>query len=198
MPSEPVTLILKFADSGWHVRWRTSSTETFHAVLEEFKDLLDLTERYWDPEAFEKGGWWVTYGALDKVGHLFSNYQTLRDELELEHWQRYEQLRKEARSRFEQSKQKQETPSKNGANAGGQTKQQNKSPKREEKREEVKLPRTSQEAFAILSLVPPVSLADVKRAYRAKAFKCHPDRGGSHAQMVVINAAFELAQKVAF
>jgi ATPase subunit of ABC transporter with duplicated ATPase domains len=154
-------------------------------VLEEFKDLLDLTERYWDPEAFEKGGWWVAYGALGKVGHLFRNYTTLRDELEREHWTHYEQQRQEAKKRAAQSEQKQEK--------GQQTQQ----PRREEKREEAKLPRTSQEAFRILSLVPPVSLTDVKRAYRAKAFRCHPDRGGSHAQMVVINAAFELAQKAA-
>ena len=187
MQSQPVTLILRFADSGWHVRWRTPNTETFHAVLEEFKALLDLTERYWDPEAFEKGGWWVAYGALGKVGHLFNNYQAVRDELEREHWQRYEQQRKEARNRAAQSEQKQET--------GQQTKQQSRQPRREEKYEEAKLPRTSQEAFRILSLVPPVTLNDVKRAYRAKAFTCHPDRGGSHAQMVVINAAFELAQR---
>ncbi len=179
MQSQPVMLILRFADSGWHVRWRTPNTEAFHVVLEEFKALLDLTERYWDPEAFEKGGWWVAYGALGKVGHLFSNYQAVRDEMEREHWQRYEQQRKEARNRAAQSEQKQETG------------QQNQQPKREE----AKLPRTPQEAFRILSLVPPVTLNDVKRAYRAKAFTCHPDRGGSHAQMVVINAAFELAQK---
>jgi hypothetical protein len=187
MQSQSVTLILRFADSGWHVRWRTPNTEAFHAVLEEFKALLDLTERYWDPEAFERGGWWVAYGALGKVGHLFSNYQAVRDELEREHWQRYEQQRKEARNRAAQSEQRQETEQ--------QTKQKNQQPRREEKREEVKLPRTFQEAFRILSLVPPVTLNDVKRAYRAKAFTCHPDRGGSHAQMVVINAAFELAQK---
>jgi ATPase subunit of ABC transporter with duplicated ATPase domains len=187
MQSQSVMLILRFADSGWHVRWRTPNTEVFQAVLEEFKALLDLTERYWDPEAFEKGGWWVAYGALNKVGHLFSNYQALRDEMEREYWQRYEQQRKEARNRAAQSEQKQET--------GQETKQQNQQPRREEKREEAKLPRTSQEAFRILSLVPPVTLNDVKRAYRMKAFTCHPDRGGSHAQMVVINAAFELAQK---
>ena len=183
MQSQPVTLILRFTDSGWHVRWRTPNTEAFHAVLEEFKALLDLTERYWDPEAFDKGGWWVAYGALGKVGHLFSNYQAVRDELEREHWQRYEQQRKEARNRAAQSEQKQKTG------------QQNQQPSREEKREEAKLPRTPQEAFRILSLVPPVTLYDVRRAYRAKAFTCHPDHGGSHAQMVIINAAFELAQK---
>lgn len=187
MQSQPVTLILRFADSGWHVRWRTPNTEAFQAVLEEFKALLDLTERYWDPEAFERGGWWVAYGALGKVGHLFSNYQAVRDELEREHWQRYEHQHKEARNRAAQSEQEQET--------GQQTKQQNRQPGREEKREEAKLPRTTQEAFRILSLVPPVTLNEVKRAYRAKAFRCHPDHGGSHAQMVVINAAFELAQK---
>src|SRR6266851_5197272 len=138
MQSQPVTLILRFADSGWHVRWRTSSTEAFHTVLEEFKVLLDLTERYWDPEAFEKGGWWVAYGALGKVGHLFSNYPAVRDEMEREHWQRYEQQRKVARSRAAQSEQERGT--------GQQTRQQNRQPGREE----AKLPRTPQEAFRIL------------------------------------------------
>jgi hypothetical protein len=54
MQSQSVTLMLRFADSGWHVRWRTPNTEAFHAVLEEFKALLDLTERYWDFELAQK------------------------------------------------------------------------------------------------------------------------------------------------
>lgn len=45
MQSQSVMLILRFADSGWHVRWRTPNTEAFHAVLEEFKALLDLAEK---------------------------------------------------------------------------------------------------------------------------------------------------------
>lgn len=199
MSSEAVNMILKFADAGWHVRWRTASTEAFQRVLEEFKERLDLTERYWDPEAFEKGGWWVAYGALGKVGHLFSNYHTVRDALEQEYQHQYEEQLKRTRERFarEQERERTRTTSSSKAGTGDQSKHQHKFPKHEEKREEIKLPQTSQEAFAILGLVPPVSLAEVKRAYRAKAFTCHPDRGGSHAQMVVINAAFELAQKVA-
>ena len=143
----------------------------------------------------------MVYGALGKVGHLYSNYQAARDELEQEYQKQYEEQLRRARERFareqEQEQERARETSSAQKGAGDQTRRQNKPPKREEKREEIKLPQTSQEAFAILSLVPPVSLADVKRAYRAKALKCHPDRGGSHAQMVVINAAFELAQKVA-
>src|SRR5260370_36280130 len=58
MQSQPITLILRFADSGWHVRWRTPNTEPFHSVLEKFKALLDLTARYLYPAAFENAAWW--------------------------------------------------------------------------------------------------------------------------------------------
>ena len=77
-----------------------------------------------------------------------------------------------------------------------QQRQQKKTQQRKEpqpKREEVKLPRTVEEALAILHLTPPVTASDIKRAYRTQAFKSHPDRGGSHAAMVKINAAYELA-----
>ncbi len=84
----PVTVILQFADQGWHVRWRTPNTEEFEATRQAFKDTLSLHDRYWDPEAFAgKGGWWVAYGALAEVGHLFENYQPLRDQLEQPYWQ---------------------------------------------------------------------------------------------------------------
>ena len=65
----PVTVILQFADQGWHVRWRTPDTEEFEATKQAFKDILSLRDHYWDPEAFNgKGGWWVAYGALESVG----------------------------------------------------------------------------------------------------------------------------------
>src|SRR5215469_16223832 len=99
--SMPVTVILQFADQGWHVRWRTPDTEEFEATRRAFKDILSLRDHYWDPEAFNgKGGWWVAYGALDSVGHLFQNYQTLRDQLEQPYWQQFEQQRQGARERF--------------------------------------------------------------------------------------------------
>ena len=166
-----VTVILQFADQGWHVRWRTPDAEEFEATRRAFKDILSLHDHYWDPEAFNgKGAWWVAYGALDSVGHLFQNYQTLRDQLEQPYWQQFEQQR--------------------------QQRQQKKAQQRKEpqpKREDVKLPRTIEEALAALHLTPPVTASDIKRAYRIQAFKSHPDHGGSHAAMLRINAAYELA-----
>jgi curved DNA-binding protein CbpA len=35
------------------------------------------------------------------------------------------------------------------------------------------------------------SPAEVKAAYRRRAFLLHPDRGGDHAAMVALNAAYE-------
>jgi hypothetical protein len=37
----------------------------------------------------------------------------------------------------------------------------------------------------------PVTLAQVKRAYRARALESHPDRGGSTKDMINLNAAYE-------
>jgi hypothetical protein len=193
----PVTVILQFADQGWHVRWRTPDAEEFETTRRAFKDSLSLRDHYWDPEAFNgKGGWWVAYGALDSVGHLFQNYQPLRDQLEQPFWQQFVRQRQEARERFAREQGWEANERETAQQRRRQQRQQKKAQQRKEsqpKREDVKLPRTVQEALAILHLAPPVTASDIKRAYRTQAFKSHPDRGGSHAAMVKINAAYELA-----
>lgn len=193
-----VTVILQFADLGWHVRWRTPDAEEFEATRRAFKDILSLHDHYWDPEAFNgKGGWWVTYGALDSIGHLFQNYQILRDQLEQPYWQQFEQQQQEARERFAREQERKASERETAQQQRQrQQRQQKKAQKRKEpqpKREAVKLPRTIEEALAALHLAPPVTASDIKRAYRILAFKSHPDHGGSHAAMVRINAAYELA-----
>ena len=208
MPS----IILEYADQGWHVRWRTPDTGEFEATREAFKDILSIRDRYWDPEAFGgRGGWWVAYGALSEVGHLFENYQEARDELERPYRQQFEQQQREARERFareqeleRQQQQKRAEEERRRADEQRKERERRKQQQAEEerrraaqqktpKREEVKLPRTLEEALALLHLRTPVTTSDVKRAYRMQALKCHPDRGGSHAAMIQINAAYELA-----
>lgn len=190
----PVTVILQFADQGWHVRWRTPDPAEFEATRRAFKNILSLRDHYWDPEAFDgKGGWWVAYGALDSVGHLFHNYQLLRDQLEQPYWPQFERQRQEARERFarEQVRERETAQRRQRHQRQRKKAQQRKEP--QPKREEVKLPRTVEEALAILHLSPPLTTSDIKRAYRTQAFQSHPDRGGSHAAMVKLNAAYELA-----
>ena len=201
-----VTIILQFADQGWHARWRTPDREEFEATREAFKNILSMRDRYWDPEAFDgKGGWWVSYGALASVGHLFENYQTLRDQLEQPYWQQFEQQKKEARERFareqelERRRREQETEQQRQKRREQREKRQQKKAEEQRKtpnREEATLPKTFEEALALLHLTAPVTASDIKRAYRAQAFLAHPDRGGSHATMVTINAAYELALAV--
>lgn len=45
-----------------------------------------------------------------------------------------------------------------------------------------------------LGLAPPYAIEDVHQAYREKAKRAHPDRGGSVAEFVAIQEAFERAQ----
>ena len=56
-----------------------------------------------------------------------------------------------------------------------------------------KQPATLLEALQILNVRPPLSQAAIRRAYRMQARMAHPDHGGSHAAMVRLNAAYELA-----
>jgi hypothetical protein len=46
--------------------------------------------------------------------------------------------------------------------------------------------------YRILGVPPDATLESIKRAYRQKAMRYHPDRGGSHAQMLEVNEAFEV------
>ena len=46
---------------------------------------------------------------------------------------------------------------------------------------------------AILGLLPPYSLDDVKFAYRGKALETHPDRGGTMDDFLKVREAYERA-----
>jgi hypothetical protein len=46
--------------------------------------------------------------------------------------------------------------------------------------------------YAILGVSQSADLLAIKSAYRQKALHCHPDRGGSHEQMLAINEAFQV------
>jgi hypothetical protein len=48
-------------------------------------------------------------------------------------------------------------------------------------------------AFAVLGLPLAASIDEIKAAYRRAAVRAHPDRGGDHALMVRLNAAYEAA-----
>jgi len=46
--------------------------------------------------------------------------------------------------------------------------------------------------YAILGVPVNASLEEIRRAYHRQAFAAHPDRGGSHRQMLRINEAWEV------
>jgi hypothetical protein len=53
------------------------------------------------------------------------------------------------------------------------------------------------EFLAVLGLIPPVTVEDVKQAYLDKVMTAHPDRGGSVEQFVRLQKAFEQATEYA-
>ena len=46
--------------------------------------------------------------------------------------------------------------------------------------------------YAILGVPPEADIEAIRQAYRIRAFECHPDCGGSHGQMVLINEAWAI------
>ena len=55
------------------------------------------------------------------------------------------------------------------------------------------VPKNVRDAFDLLSLAYTANAAQIKKAFKAKALVTHPDRGGSHADMVKLNKAKEIA-----
>ena len=49
----------------------------------------------------------------------------------------------------------------------------------------------SLDPFKILGVEPDATKEEITRAFREKALKAHPDRGGSNEEMVRVNAAYE-------
>lgn len=45
--------------------------------------------------------------------------------------------------------------------------------------------------FNILGISPDATKEEVKKAFREKAEKAHPDKGGSNSDMIMVNAAYE-------
>lgn len=45
--------------------------------------------------------------------------------------------------------------------------------------------------YALLGVEPDADLDTIKRAYRKKAAESHPDRGGTHRRMLLLNEAWE-------
>ena len=46
--------------------------------------------------------------------------------------------------------------------------------------------------YEILGLPSDAGMQDIKNAYRRRAVECHPDHGGAHEKMLLINEAREV------
>lgn len=190
---------LQFTNGGWYLRFRVPEDVLFRATVAGVK-ALPLWARYWDPLALEgRGAWWVNYSCLEQIGSLFSNYQTMRDQVEASYRQAYQQ-QEQARQAHqahtdEQQEQAHQTHTNEQQHHARQHRRRQPKKKQPPPNELLRLPETCQEAFTILHLPLLASLQEIKQAYRRQALQAHPDRGGSHAAMVILNRAYELAQE---
>lgn len=48
------------------------------------------------------------------------------------------------------------------------------------------------DCYAVLGVEPDADLETIRRAILAEVRRAHPDRGGSHEQMVLVNEAWEI------
>lgn len=53
----------------------------------------------------------------------------------------------------------------------------------------------SLDPYKILGVSPDATQEEVQKAYRKKAAEAHPDKGGSHEQMIKVNAAMEAIRR---
>lgn len=53
----------------------------------------------------------------------------------------------------------------------------------------------SLDPFSILGVTPNSTRAEVDKAYKEKAWKAHPDHGGSHEDMVKVNASYQAIRR---
>jgi curved DNA-binding protein CbpA len=49
-----------------------------------------------------------------------------------------------------------------------------------------------QDYYKILGVSADADIQTIKAAYRQRAVECHPDRGGSHEKMILINEAWQI------
>jgi curved DNA-binding protein CbpA len=115
---------------------------------------------------------WVLRLAPDNPTARRGMVAVLREQQRHQREGRREYQRQQRRQRFQQQKAEQQRKAAQAA---------------------MKKPATLAEALVILNLKPPATRTQIKRAYRAQARVAHPDHGGSHAAMVALNAAYELA-----
>lgn len=56
------------------------------------------------------------------------------------------------------------------------------------------LPRSAT-VYDVLGVNPSATEEEVRKAYREKAWKAHPDRGGSNVEMALLNKAYEMIKR---
>lgn len=55
---------------------------------------------------------------------------------------------------------------------------------------------TMENPYTVLGVKPTATKDEVTRAFRTKVFHAHPDRGGTNAEMVKLNAAYEAIRRI--
>lgn len=167
---------LEKTDQGWHIRFGTGDW----LLLSDFKAeqrRYGQTQCHYDPGVFGgKGGWFCTTFILLRFRDRFSNFDEKYFEAEKIYAEREKVKQEEQRKKNQQSRKEWDQEQKSRAAQTTNTKL------------------TISEAMVVLGFSPiaHVTVPEIKKAFRQKALKAHPDHGGSHLEMVKLNQAYQL------
>lgn len=205
---------LNKTDLGWHIRF-TAQDDSFWTLVDHFKDEQRKSAKincHWNPQLFDKkGGWFITERILLKYADYFENYSSMRSQAEtrwdMDHQEdlwgetKSERDEQEEARRKEKIKRDRERVEEDKERLRRKREEAWKQFEREQREEYTRRPArptstglTLSVALDMLGFSPfayPTEI-EVKKAFRQLAMKVHPDHGGSHDAMVMLNKAYQL------
>lgn len=153
-----------FPQGGFMLRF-SANLSNWERVKDAIK-ALPTADRFWNSRALGgRGAWWISDEGLERIKHLFVNYEEMRERAD-------DKARHEQRQQENQRDSRQEYSYRQRTASSG--------------------PMTRADAFATLFLLPGAPKEVALAVHRALAKMYHPDLGGDLEKMKQINVAWDV------